>query len=171
MRTGAGCWPRIPRRSRHASLAVRWEKPAPVGRARGIALSVGFGSLCALVVEMAYDRAGTPKIVGINAAVDCGIAVNPDQVVGQLEGGILHGLQAARWGRVSFDHGICQISNFGDYRMGRMGDTPPIKVTIVNQKSPLGGIGEVGVPPVAPALANAYAALTGIRKRSLPLGI
>ncbi len=154
-----------------AASTVRWEKPAPVGRARGIALSVGFGSLCALVVEMAYDRAGTPRIVGINAAVDCGIAVNPDQVVGQLEGGILHGLQAARWGRVSFDHGICQISNFGDYRMGRIGDTPPIKVTIVNQKSPLGGIGEVGVPPVAPALANAYAALTGIRKRSLPLGI
>jgi isoquinoline 1-oxidoreductase beta subunit len=103
--------------------------------------------------------------------VDCGMAVNPDEVVSQMQGGILHGMNAARWGAMKFDNGICQIQNFGDYRMGRMADAPKIDVTIVSQNSALGGVGEVGVPAVAPALANAYAALTGKRKRGLPLGI
>ena len=124
-----------------------------------------------LVAELALDALGAVKAVQIFGAVDCGIAVNPDQVVGQMEGAILHGYNAAMWQAVKFDKGICQIKNFGDYKMGRMAGSPKISVAIVNQGSPLGGMGEVGVPGVAPALANAYAALTGTRKRALPLGI
>lgn len=148
-----------------------WAGAATSGRKLGIAYSPGFGSMCAMVAELALDAAGAVKVVQIFAAVDCGIAVNPDQVVSQMEGAILHGYSAALWQQVKFDKGICQVKNFGDYKMGRMAGTPKISVAIVSQGSPLGGMGEVGVPGVAPALANAYAKLTGTRKRALPLGI
>ena len=141
------------------------------GHARGIAFSPGFGSLAATVVEIALTSTGTVQIVRVACAVDCGMAVNPDTVISQIEGGVVHGLSSARWGRIQYDHGISQVVNFGDFHMTRMRDMPRIDVKIVSQGSPLGGIGEVGVPAVAPALANAYAALTGTRKRSLPLGI
>jgi isoquinoline 1-oxidoreductase beta subunit len=150
-----------------------WMTPPSAGTARGLALSPGFGSNAAMVAEVTKVISGTTtsyKVSRIFCSVDCGFAVNPDQVVSQIQGGILQGMSSARWGRMQFDHGIAQVKNFGDYRLGRMGDTPIISVRIVNQGSPLGGIGEVGVPPVAPAIANAYAALTGARKRSLPLG-
>lgn len=155
-----------------------WNTAPPAGTARGLALSPGFGSNAAMVAEVTQivtttttSTTTTYKVTKIFCSVDCGIAVNPDQVVSQIQGGILQGMSAARWGKVQFDHGVCQVRNFDSYRIGRMADAPVIKVRIVNQGSQLGGIGEVGVPPVAPAIANAYAALTGTRKRSLPLGI
>jgi len=150
-----------------------WTTPPPAGTARGMAISPGFGSHCAMVAEVAKVVSGTVtsyKVTKLFVSVDCGFAVNPDQVVSQIQGGALQGMNAARWNKMQFDKGICQIKNFGDYKIGRMADAPSIVVRIVNQGSPLGGIGEVAVPPVAPALANAYAALTGVRKRSLPLG-
>lgn len=156
-----------------AALSGWADAPAP-GTARGMALSTGFGSNAAMVAELAKVITGTTtsyRVRRVFCSIDCGFAVNPDQVVAQIQGGIVQGLSAARWGRMQFDQGVAQVRNFGDYRLGRMADTPDITVRIVNQGSPLGGIGEVGVPPVAPAIANAYAALTGTRKRSLPLGI
>ena len=147
-----------------------WGTALPAGQARGIALSPGFGSMCAIVAQLALTSTGTVKVLRISAAVDCGTAVNPGQVAGQLEGAILHGMNAALWQQATFAKGVPAVRNFGGYPMGRMADCPQIAVTIVNQGSALGGIGEVGVPGTAPALANAYAALTGTRKRSLPLG-
>ena len=149
-----------------------WAEPPAPGTARGMALSPGAGSRAALVVELrkvTSGNASTIRVSRIFCSVDCGTAVNPDQVVAQIQGGVLQGLSAARWGRISFDKGVCQVRNFGHYRLSRMADTPEIVVRIVEQGSALGGVGEVGVPPVAPALANAYAALTGLRKRTLPL--
>ena len=150
-----------------------WSTAPAAGTARGIALSPGFGSHCAMVAEVSKLVSGTTtsyKVSRIFVSVDCGLAVNPDQVVSQIQGGVLQGMNAARWNRMQFDKGICQIKNFGDYKIGKIADAPEIVVRILNQGSALGGIGEVAVPPVAPALANAYAALTGTRKRALPLG-
>jgi isoquinoline 1-oxidoreductase beta subunit len=147
-----------------------WTTPLTKGHARGIALSPGFGSTCAIVAELALSGTGMASVVRISCAIDCGIAVNPDQVVGQMEGGILHGMNAALWQQVTFNKGVSSVRNFNTYLMGRMTRSPKIDVVIVNQGSTLGGTGEAGVPGVAPALANAYAALTGTRKRSLPLG-
>ncbi len=154
-----------------AATLAGWGTALPAGQARGIAFSPGFGSLCAIVAQLALTATGTVKVVRISAAVDCGTAVNPGQVVGQMEGAILHGMNAALWQQATFAKGVPAVRNFGSYPMGRMADCPKIDVTIVSQGSTLGGIGEVGVPGVAPALANAYATLTGTRKRSLPLGI
>ena len=148
-----------------------WGNTPPAGHALGIALSPGFGSLCALVAELAFAPTGLTQVVRFACAVDCGTAINPDEVVAQIEGGLLHGMNAALWQQVQFRQGVPQVRNFDNYPMGRMAGCPKIDVVIVNQGSALGGIGEVGVPAVAPALANACAALTGVRKRSLPLGI
>jgi len=153
-----------------AAALAGWGTPPAAGRARGIALSSGFGSLAATVAELALTSTGAVQIARICVAVDCGFAVNPDEVEAQIEGGVMHGLSSARWSKMQFDHGIAQVKNFGDYRLSQMSDAPQIDVAIVNQGSALCGIGEVGVPGVAPALANAYAALTGTRKRNLPLG-
>ena len=155
-----------------------WSVAPPAGTARGLALSPGFGSHCAMVAEVkkivTTSSTGVVttayKVPRVFCSVDCGLAVNPDQVKCQIEGAVLQGMNAARWNRMQFDKGICQIKNFGDYKIGRMSDAPQIIVNIIGKGPSLGGIGEVGVPPVAPALANAYAALTGTRKRSLPLG-
>lgn len=150
-----------------------WKSAPPTNTARGMALSPGFGSHCAMVAEVTKVVSGTVtsyKVSRVFCSVDCGFAVNPDQVAAQIQGGILQGMNAARWDKMQYDKGICQIKNFGDYKIGKIADAPEIVVRIVNQGSPLGGVGEVGVPPVAPALANAYAALTGVRKRALPLG-
>ncbi len=165
--------------SRPAALAVldaaaalgNWSVTPAKGHARGIALSPGFGSLCAVVAELSLSASGAVQIAGISVAVDCGTAINPDQVVRQVEGGILHGLNATMWQQVTFANGVTPVRNFGQYAMGRMANCPPIAVKIVSQGSPLGGMGEVGVPGIAPAVANAYARLTGTRKRSLPLNI
>lgn len=149
--------------------------------ARGIALSPGFGSLAAVVAEV-YKAVTSTTVNGVTTsktvygvsklfcAIDCGIAINPDEVEAQVQGGMIQAMSAARWGRMQYDKGIAQIKNFGDYKLARMADAPKVKIEIVNQGSPIGGVGEVAVPPVFPALANAYFALTGTRKRSLPLG-
>jgi len=154
-----------------------WGTSLATGHARGIAYAESFGSLTAQVIEIKQlSPPGTlnPQIavVKVACAVDCGLAVNPNQVTAQIQGGIVHGLNAAQWGEIRFDHGRCQNTNFDEFPMMRLHDAPQIKVAIMNTPDvALGGVGEVGVPCAAPALANAYAALTGIRKRSLPLRI
>lgn len=160
-----------------AAKLGRWGKRIGKKRARGIAFAKSFGSLTAQVVEIerispASDAKPRIRVVKVSCAVDCGMAVNPDQVEAQVQGGIVHGLNAAQWGEIRFDNGRSQNNNFDNFPMMRLADMPKVSVQIVNTPdAPLGGVGEIGVPAAAPALANAYAALTGIRLRSLPLKI
>ncbi|MHB1207165.1 MAG: xanthine dehydrogenase family protein molybdopterin-binding subunit, partial [Rhodospirillaceae bacterium] len=147
-----------------------WATPPAAGRARGIAFCFSDNSYVAMVVEVSQPTTGTMKVHAVACAVDCGMAVNPDSVTAQIEGGIVHGLSSALWGQVAITGGRANVSNFDSYRMMRMRDMPVVKVQIIDgAPASLGGAGEVSVPPVAPALANAWAKLTGQRLRSLPL--
>ncbi len=141
-------------------------KPA-TGNARGLAFLKGFGSYIALVAEVSQSG-GVMKVNRMSCAIDCGIAVNPDQIEAQIQGGIVHGLSATLWGQVTFKAGVPSVSNFSNYRVLRLREMPAIGVSIVPSTEAPGGVGETGVPCVAPALANAYAKLTGQRLRTLP---
>lgn len=153
-----------------AAKMAGWGTPVATGHARGIAVHFSFGTYVAEVVEIAKTATGGIQLVRVSCAVDCGIAVNPDSVIAQMQGGINHGLGAAMSGQMTWQQGIADQQNFDNYRMLRMRDAPRIDVQIVNTAgAPLGGIGEPGVPPAAPALANAYFALTGTRVRALPM--
>ncbi len=151
-----------------AAALGNWTVTPVAGHARGISFSDAFGSLAAQVVEISAPTATSIKVHNVACAIDCGMAVNPDQVEAQMQGGILHGLSAALWGQVTFAKGVVSPRNFNRYRVVRLPEMPQIKVQIVNSGGPLGGVGEPGVPPIAPAIANAYARLTGKRIRSLP---
>ena len=139
----------------------------PTGSARGLAFLKGFGSYIALVAEVSQS-AGVMKVNKMYCAIDCGIAVNPDQIEAQIQGGIAHGLSASLWGQVTFKAGVPSVSNFSNYRVLRLREMPVVSVSIVPSTEAPGGVGETGVPCVAPALANAFAKLTGQRVRSLP---
>jgi isoquinoline 1-oxidoreductase beta subunit len=145
-----------------------WGRPLPAGRGRGIALHESFGSIVAEVVEASVQ--GTEVTVHhVSCAVDCGFAINPDQVVAQMQSGVIFGLSAALRGEITLENGRVQQSNFGDYPVMRIGETPRIDVAILNSDGPLGGIGEPGTPPAAPALTGAIFAATGRRIRRLPV--
>jgi isoquinoline 1-oxidoreductase subunit beta len=159
---------------RQVATLSGWNRPAPAGRARGVAFSECFGSLIAQVAEISSPGTGQIKVHRISAVIDCGLAINPNSVRAQIEGGIVHGMTAALWGHMRFDRGAASPDQFNDdaslgHRMARLADTPEINVVVIATGDRPGGVGEPGVPPVAPALANAYAALTGVRLRRLPL--
>jgi isoquinoline 1-oxidoreductase beta subunit len=142
---------------------------AVTGVGRGLAYSEGFGSFSALALEITMPAAKTIKVTRAACAVDCGLAVNPGQVEAQLQGGIIQGISAALWGQTTFSSGRASSRNFSNTRVLALRDTPPITVRISSSgRGTLGGIGEVGVPLPAPALANAHARLTGSRVRTLP---
>ena len=109
------------------------------------------------------------RVHRVVCALDCGLVVNPDIVRAQIEGGIVLGLNLGLYSRISFKNGVPSPTNFDKYRTLRMRDMPVVDVTMLQSGGPLGGVGEVGVPPTAPAVANAWFALTGQRKRSLPM--
>ncbi len=109
------------------------------------------------------------KVDRIVAAVDCGPVVNPDPLVAQIEGGILMGLSTTLKEQIEFANGGVKSANFNDYGLIRMSETPEIEVHIIKSREKIGGIGEVGVPPAAPAVANAFFNATGVRIRRLPL--
>ena len=146
-----------------------WNGSLPAGRARGVALVSAFGSIVAQVAEVSSPAAGRITVERVWCAIDCGQVVNPSIVEAQMQGGIVHGLTAALWGRITFTNGVASPVNFNRYRMTRMRDMPRIEVAIMPSTAPPGGVGEPGVPPIAPALANAWSRLTGTRVRSLPL--
>jgi isoquinoline 1-oxidoreductase beta subunit len=146
-----------------------WGKPLPAGRGRGLALHESFGSYVAHVVEVSLSPEGKLKIHRVVCAIDCGPVVNPDTVRAQLEGGTVFGLTAALYGEITFEKGRVKQRNFHDYRMLRMHEMPVVEAHIVPSTDKMGGVGEPGVPPVAPALANALFALTGKRIRRLPI--
>jgi isoquinoline 1-oxidoreductase beta subunit len=151
-----------------AAARAGWGQPLPQGRARGIAVHASFGSYVAQVVEVERGQ-GAPRVRRVVCAIDCGRYVNPDQVAAQMEGGIVDALGAALYGEVPIADGAARLGNFDSYPLLRLDGMPQIEVHIVPSDAPPGGCGEPGVPPLAPALANALFALTGERQRSLPL--
>ncbi len=145
-----------------------WATAPVAGRARGVAMLKGFGSYIAVVAEVKKSAAGEIQPVQFFAAIDCGVVVNPGQVEFQMQGGILHGLSASLWHEQTFVKGVAQVRNFNHYPVIKMGSAPPITVKVMTSTAAPGGVGETGVPCVAPALANAWAKLTGKRLRTLP---
>lgn len=124
----------------------------------------------AQVAEVSVDRdKGSIRVHRVVCAIDCGPVINPDTVRAQMEGGIIMGLSAALKERVNFAKGGVETSNFGDYPLLRFSETPEIEVHLVKGQQAHGGVGEPGLPPIAPAVANAVFAAAGIRLRSLPL--
>ncbi|HEY0702941.1 MAG TPA: xanthine dehydrogenase family protein molybdopterin-binding subunit [Candidatus Acidoferrales bacterium] len=148
---------------------AKWGTPLPAGRARGIAGHFSFDSYVAQVAEISIDKDGTLHVHKMFAAVDCGRVINPDTVRAQIEGGIIFGLTAALKTEITLENGRVQQSNFHNYPMVRMFDSPEIEVHIIESTEKPTGVGEPGVPPVAPAIANAILALTGKPVRRLPI--
>jgi len=147
-----------------------WGKPIAKGQGRGIAQHCCFGSYVAQVAEVSVNQGnGAVKVNRIVAAVDCGPFVNPDTIKAQIEGGIIEALSTALKEEVMFSNGGVKSENFDDYKIIRMSEIPEIEVHIVKSTEPIGGIGEPGVPPLAPAVANAVFNATGARIRRIPL--
>ena len=147
-----------------------WGKPLPAGQGRGIALCIGFGSFIAQVVQVSVDKDGTVNPTYVWCVVDCGVQVNPDTIRAQMESGIVFGLSAALHGQITIKDGRVEQTNFGDYRVLRINETPRIRVDLVKNLEAPGGIGEPGTSCVMPALTNAIFAATGKRIRKLPVG-
>ena len=153
------------------NLAVEkanWKAPLPDGHALGVAVHESFGSYVAQVAEVSQDNLAI-RVHRVVCAVDCGIAVNPQSIAAQMESGITFGLGFTLHSKLTFKDGQVQQSNYHDYQVLRLNEMPVVEVHIVPSSDKPGGIGEVGVPPVAPAVANAVFALTGQRLRELPL--
>jgi isoquinoline 1-oxidoreductase subunit beta len=161
--------PRTLRALEVAAELVSWGTPLPEGRARGVASS-SFLSHSTQVVEISRDERGRIHIERVTFVLDCGIAINPDLVRAQVEGGIIYGLSAAAWGEITLgDGGEIITQNFDRYPVMRIRSVPQIDVHLIESHEPPTGVGEVSVPTTAPALTNAIAALTGTRIRRLPI--
>jgi len=146
-----------------------WGQPLPPRVGRGVSLQPSFGSFISTVVEAEVDEQGEVHLRRVTTAVDTGIAVNPDTITAQLEGGLIFGLTAALYGEITIDRGRVQQSNFHDYRMLRIDQTPKIEVHVMKSGEAPGGIGETGVTAGPPALRNAIYAATGIALHRLPI--
>jgi len=148
-----------------------WNGPLAEGRGRGVAVHESFGSYVAEVAEVSVSKEGKLKIHRIDCAIDCGLAVNPEGVRAQMESGIVFALTAMLKGQITFAEGRVQQSNFHDYQILRMDESPLIVTHIVQSTGKMGGAGECGVPPVAAAVANAIFAATGRCIRQLPVQV
>lgn len=144
-------------------------RPLAAGRARGVALHESFGSVVAQIAEVSVEG-GKARVHRVVCAIDCGTVVNPQIVAQQMEGAVIYGLTAALHGRIDITDGVVQQRNFPDYPMLTLAQAPQVETWIVPSDRSPSGVGEPGVPPVAPAVANALFALTGKRYRSLPFG-
>jgi isoquinoline 1-oxidoreductase beta subunit len=152
-----------------AAERAGWGHPLPPRHGRGIAVHRSFVSYVAAVVQVAISDDGQVSVPRVDMAVDCGLAVNPDRVRSQMEGAAIMSISNALYSNVTVQQGQIQQSNFTDYLVARMDITPETNVYIVSSDAPPGGVGEPGVPPVAPALCNAIFAATGKRIRALPV--
>ncbi len=147
-----------------------WGGPVPAGRSRGIALRSCFGSTAGHVAEVSVDQAtGEVKVHKVICAVDCGPAVYPDAITAQMEGGVVMALSVAFYERINFANGGVQTANYDDYPLLSMTEVPEIEVHIARSRHKIGGIGELGIPTVAPAVSNAIAKAVGVRLRGLPI--
>jgi isoquinoline 1-oxidoreductase beta subunit len=152
-----------------AAEKSNWGQPLPARVGRGVCVQPSFASFIATVVEAEVDEQGEVHLRRVTSAVDTGIAVNPDTVMAQLEGGLIFGLTAALYGEITIDKGRVQQSNFNDYRMLRIDQAPDIEVHVIKSGEAPGGIGETGVTAGPPALRNAILAATGVALRRLPI--
>ncbi len=147
-----------------------WGTPLPEGVGRGIAIVESFDTIVAEVVEASVKEDGSPKVLKAWAVVDCGTTVNPLNAEAQIAGGLIMGLSSAIGEQVTLDKGAVVQSNFADYPILKLADAPPaVDVHFIESGAKTGGIGEPGLPPASPALANALSAATGKRIRNLPL--
>ncbi|MDF1624109.1 xanthine dehydrogenase family protein molybdopterin-binding subunit [Pseudohongiella nitratireducens] len=162
--------PRHRRVLQEAADRAGWGQPLPEGRAQGIALQECFGSVVAQVAEISLRDDGSVKVEKVVCALDCGRVVHPDNAASQVESGIIYGLTAALYGQISIEDGKVKESNFHDYEMVRLSETPDIEsILLESPGAPVGGLGEPATPPIAAAVSNAVFALTGQRIRELPL--
>jgi isoquinoline 1-oxidoreductase subunit beta len=152
-----------------AAEKAGWGSPLPARTGRGVGVQVAFGSFIATVTQAQVDEYGAVRVQRVVMAVDTGIAVNPDIVIAQLQGGMIFGLTAALYGDIDIKKGRVQQSNFHDYRMLRINEAPQIEVHVIKSGEPPGGIGEAGTTAAPAALGNALFAATGVRLRRLPI--
>lgn len=149
---------------------ANWKAPLPEGVGRGVAIVESFKTIVAHVIEASVKEDGMPKVHKITTVVDAGSIVNPDAAKAQIEGGTIMGLSSAIGEAITLEKGAVQQSNFNDYPLLKLADTPLVHdIHFINSGAFMGGIGEPGVPPAAPALANALFAATGKRVRNLPI--
>jgi len=152
-----------------AAEKAGWGKSLPQGVGRGVSVQHAFATYMAQVAEVEVSKDGTVRVRRVVCAVDCGTVVNPDTVRAQIQSGIIFGLTAALRGEITLKGGRVEQSNFHDYQMLRMNETPAIEVYIVRSGEAPGGMGETGTSAAAPALTNAIFAATGRRIRKLPV--
>lgn len=152
-----------------AAEKAGWGTPLPKGHGRGIAVHHSFGSFVAQVAEVSVGLLGNVDVHRVVCAVDCGKFVNPDTIKAQMESGIVFGLSAVLHGEITFKNGRVIQSNFHDYPILKMSEMPVAEVHIIPSREKSGGVGEPGVPPIAPAVVNAVFAATGRRIRRLPI--
>ncbi|MCI4680807.1 xanthine dehydrogenase family protein molybdopterin-binding subunit [Rhodoblastus acidophilus] len=151
-----------------AAEKAGWDKPPTAGRFRGVALAESFGTYVAQIVEISLDKSGAPKVERAVCTVDCGVPINPDIIRAQMEGAIGFGLGAIMKSRITLDHGKVVQGNYDGYEVLQLNEMPKVEVYIVKSDVDPKGVGEPGVPPIGPALANAYFQATGKRLRVLP---
>ena len=153
---------------RLAADKAGWGRALAPGRAQGIAMHACFGSIVAMVAEVSLVN-GRPRVHRVVCAADVGTVVNPQIVAQQMESAVVFGLSAALYGRVDVRDGVVQQSNFPNHPVLRMDECPVVETHLIASTRPPGGVGEPGLPPVAPAVGNAVFVLTGERVRELPL--
>jgi isoquinoline 1-oxidoreductase beta subunit len=162
--------PRVAAALQNVADRSGWSSAPPEGRARGIACHQTFGTIVAEVAEVSVDSAsGQVTVHKVWAAADCGKAINPRGVEAQVQSAIIYGLTAALYGQIDIENGAPVQGNFDTYRVLRMNEAPEIDVAILDSGAPLTGMGEPGVPPIAPAVCSAIYRLTGQRIRNLPI--
>jgi isoquinoline 1-oxidoreductase subunit beta len=153
-----------------AAQKANWGKAMPPGMAQGIAIVESYGSIVAEVAEVSVSKRGEVRVERVVCALDCGHVVNPLTVAEQMESSVVYGLTAALYGQITIKNGRVVEGNFDDYQMLRLDGMPEVETHLaLTGGNKWGGIGEPGVPPIAPAVCNAIFKVTGKRVRSLPL--
>jgi isoquinoline 1-oxidoreductase beta subunit len=152
-----------------AAEKAGWGQPLAPGLGRGVSVQLAMGTYLSQIAEVEVSKDGEVSVRRVVCALDCGMAVNPDTIAAQIEGGIIFGISAALWGEITLKNGRVEQNNFNDYRVLRINETPLIEVHLVKSTEAPGGIGEPGTIGIAPAMTNAIFALTGKRIRKLPI--